>query len=111
ARFAGLHGAAGDEDDGDVEAHGGHQHARGDLVAVGDADHGVGAVRVDHVLDRVGDDVAAGQRVEHAVVAHGDAVVHGDGVEFLGNATGRFDLAGNELAQVFEVHVTGHELG
>jgi hypothetical protein len=29
-----------------------HQHARGDLVAVGDADQGVGAVGVDHVLHR-----------------------------------------------------------
>jgi dihydroxy-acid dehydratase len=48
----------------------------------------VGAVRVDHVLHRVGDHVAAGQRIQHAVVAHGDAVVHGDGVELLGHAAG-----------------------
>ena len=32
--LAGFHRAAGDEDDRDVEAQGGHQHARGDLVAV-----------------------------------------------------------------------------
>src|SRR5690606_21723465 len=77
--LAGFHGAAGDEDHGDVQAQGGHQHAGGDLVAVGDADDGVGAVGVDHVLHRVGDDLPRGQGVEHAVMAHGDTVVHGDG--------------------------------
>ncbi|CAM2160612.1 hypothetical protein PT2222_80196 [Paraburkholderia tropica] len=111
ARLARFHRAARHEDHGDVQAHGGHQHARGDLVAVRDADHGVGAVRVDHVLDRVGDDVAARQRIEHAVVAHRDAVVDRDGVEFLGDAAGGLDLARDELAQILQVHVAGHELG
>jgi hypothetical protein len=49
--LAGLHRPAGDEDHRNVEAHRGHQHAGRDLVAVGNADHGVGAVGVDHVLD------------------------------------------------------------
>ena len=82
-----------------------------DLVAVGDADHGVGAVRVDHVLDRVGDQLPRGQRVQHAAVAHGDAVVDGDGVEFLRDAARGLDLARHQLAEVLEMHVAGHELG
>jgi hypothetical protein len=36
----------------DVQPQRGQQHAGGDLVAVGDADQRVGAVGVDHVLDR-----------------------------------------------------------
>ena len=52
-----------------------------------------------------------GSDVEHAVVAHGDAVVDGDGVEFLGDAAGRLDLAGDELAEVLQVDVAGDELG
>jgi hypothetical protein len=44
-------------------------------------------------------------------MTHGDAVVDGDRVEFLGDAAGRFDLAGDELAQILQVHVAGHELG
>src|SRR5690606_25070726 len=83
--LAGFHRATGDEHHRNVQAQGRHQHAGGDLVAVGDAHQRVGAVSVDHVLHGVGDDFAAGQRVQHAIVAHGDAVVHGDGVEFLGN--------------------------
>jgi len=44
-------------------------------------------------------------------MAHGDAVVDGDGVEFLGDAAGRLDLAGDELAEILEMHVARHELG
>ena len=47
--LARLHRAARDEHGRDVEAQRGHQHAGRDLVAVGDAYHGVGAVCVDHV--------------------------------------------------------------
>src|SRR5690606_40877869 len=87
-----------------------YQHPRGDLVAVGDAHHGVGAVRVDHVLDAVGDELARGQRIQHAVVAHGDAVVHRDGVEFLGDPACGLDLARHQLAEILQVDVGGHEL-
>ena len=69
------------------------------------------AVGVDHVLDRVGDEVARGQAVEHSVVAHGDAVVDGDGVELLGDAACALDLTGDELAQILEVNVAWDELG
>jgi len=109
--LAGFHRATGDEDHRNIQAHRGHQHSRGDLVAVGDAHQRIGAVRVDHVLDRVGDDVAARQRVQHAVVAHGDTVVHRDGVELLGDAARRFDLPRDQLPHVLEMDVAGHELG
>ncbi|MCY1525293.1 hypothetical protein D9M68_602680 [compost metagenome] len=109
--LAGFHRPAGDEHHRDVQAQRGHQHAGGDLVAVGDAHDGVGAVGVDHVFHGVGDDLAARQGIEHAVMAHGDAVVHRDGVELLGHAAGLLDLAGDQLAEVLQVHVAGHELG
>ncbi len=120
AIFAGLarqldlacfHGATRHEHGRDVQAQGRHQHAGCDLVAVGNAHHGIGAVGVDHVLDAVRDELARWQRVEHAVVAHGDAVVDGDGVEFFGHAARGLDFACDHLPQVFEVHVAGHELG
>ena len=44
-------------------------------------------------------------------MAHRDAVVDGDGVELLGDAARRLDLARDELAEVLEVDVAGHELG
>src|SRR5699024_9924681 len=66
---------------------------------------------VDHVLHGIGDDLAAGQRVEHARVSHGDAVVHGDGVELLGHAAGGTHRVGDDVTDVLQVHVPGHELG
>jgi hypothetical protein len=81
------------------------------VVAVGDAHQRVGRVGIAHVLDAVGDQVTRWQRIQHAAVAHGDAVVHGDRVEFLGDAAGSFDLTGDQLTQILQVHVTGHELG
>src|SRR5690606_15419807 len=48
--LAGFHRTTGDEDRRDVEAHGCHQHTGGNLVTVGDADHCVGAMGIDHVL-------------------------------------------------------------
>ncbi len=109
--LARLHRPAGDEDGGDIEAQRRHQHARRDLVAVRDADERVGAMGVGHVFDAVGDYLARGQRIEHAVMAHRDAVVDRDGVELLGDAARRLDLARDELAEVLEMDVAGHELG
>src|SRR5690606_25572064 len=102
-----FHGTAGDKDHRNVQPHGGHEHAGRDLVAVGDAYHGVGAVGVDHVFDRVRNDVAAGQRIQHAVVAHGNAVVHGNGVEFLGDTARSLDLTRHQLPQVLQVDMAG----
>ena len=108
--LAGLHRPSRNEDGGDVEAHRGHQHARRDLVAVRDADQRVGAVRVHHVLDAVGDEVAARQRVEHPPVPHRDAVVDRDGVELDAPAASRVDDRLHALADVVQVDVARDEL-
>ena len=109
--LSGLHGPARDEDRGDIDPHGSHQHTGRDLVAIGDADHGVGAVGIDHIFDAVGDQLARRQAVEHAVMAHGDTVIDRDGVELFGNAARLLNFARNQLAEILEVYVTGHELG
>ena len=53
--LAGFHRPAGQHDRRDVHPAGGHEHARGDLVAIGDADPAVEAVGLDHELHAVGD--------------------------------------------------------
>jgi len=106
-----FHGAAGDEDGGDIHPHGRHQHPRGDFVAIGNAHHGISTVGIHHVFHGIGNEVPGRQAVEHAVMAHGDAVVDGDGVEFLGNAPRRLDFPGHQLAQILKMDVAGHELG
>ncbi len=109
-QLAGIHRTAGNEDSGDVAAHGGHEHARHDLVTVGDADQGVKLVRLHHCLDAVGDDLTAGQAVFHAKVPHGDAIVHTDRVEDEGNAArlahGLFD----DFPEFIQMHMAGNDV-
>src|SRR5205823_2511545 len=102
---------AGHEDGGDVEAQRRQQHARRDLVAVRDADQRVRAVGVDHVLDAVGDELAAGQRIEHSSVTHRDTVIDRDGVELHAPATCGVHHTFYPLPHVVKVNVAGHELG
>ena len=109
-RGAGLHRTAGDEDGRDVQTQSGHQHARHDLVAVRDADQGVGTVRVALVFDGVSDDVAGRQGVKHAGVAHGDAVVNGHRIELTRDAAGFLDGLGDQSTNLVQVHVAGQEL-
>ena len=59
--FPGLHRAAGNKDHRNIQAQGSHQHPRGDFVAVRDADHGVGAVGIDHILNGISDQFARWQ--------------------------------------------------
>ncbi|MCY1310239.1 hypothetical protein D9M70_604100 [compost metagenome] len=66
---------------------------------------------IDHIFNRVGDQLARRQGIEHAVMAHGDAVIDRDGVEFLGNAASCFNFARDELAEVLQMHMARHELG
>ena len=103
--MAGGHRAAADHDRGDIGAEGAHEHARDDLVAVGDADEGVETVGLGHGFDAVGDDLPAGQGILHAGVPHGNAVADADGVELKRDAAGLTDGLLNEVRHLVQVHV------
>ena len=106
-----LHGTAGDKYGGNVQAQGGVEHPRCDLVAVRDANERIGAVGVNHIFDGVSDNIPRWQAIEHPVVTHGDAVVYGDGIKFLGNAASFLDFPSNQLTHILEVHVARYKLG
>ena len=99
--FARLHRSTRHEDNRDIEAHRGIEHTGRNLVAVRDTDHGVGAVRIHHVLNRVSNDVAGRQTVEHAVVSHSNPVINGDGVKFFSDTARIFDFSRYQLTEVF----------
>ena len=111
SHYAGFHRTARHKDRGNIQPHGGHQHARRNLVAIADADHGIGLVRLHHIFYTVGDDLAGGKRIEHAVVTHGDTVIHGNSVEFGGIAAQFFDFGLDQLAGLVQMRMPGHELG
>ena len=61
APFACFHRTTRYKNRRDIEPHSRHQHTRRNLVAIRDAHHRVHLVRVDHVFDAVGDDIARRQ--------------------------------------------------
>ena len=107
---AGLHRAAADEDRGNVAAHGAHQHAGYDLVAVRNADHRIEAVGADHRLDRIGDQLAAGQRKLHPLVPHRNAVIDADGVEDERHSSRLAHALLDQLADLVEMNVAGNDI-
>ena len=67
-------------------------------------------MRPGHDLHRVGDDLAAHQRVVHAFVVHGQAVAHADDVELQRDAAGLVDPVLDLLGDGAQVHVPGDQL-
>ena len=109
--FAGAHRAAGSEDGWNVQTHGAHEHSGNDFVAVRNADHGVEGMCGTHGFHAVRDDFTAGEGVFHSGVSHGDAVADCDGVEFVGNAAGFADGVADDFTDLFEVAVSGDDVG
>jgi len=104
------HRAAGDEEGRDVQPRRRHQHARHDLVTVGDADQGVEPVRLSHGLDAVGDQLARGEAVVHAGMPHGDTVVDADGIELKRDAAGRAHRRFHLAAELLEVDMARNQV-
>ena len=111
APATGLHRTARAEHSGDVQAHRRHQHTRCHLVTVRDTDHGISLVGIHHIFHGVGNDVAAGQRVEHTVVTHGNTVVDGNRIEFGCIASQFLDFLTHNLPNLVQMRMSGHELG
>ena len=93
-----------DEDEDDDE------HAGDDLVAVGNADHAVELMAVDHRFDRIGDDFAAGKRILHAVVPHRHPVANADRVEDERHTAGVVNRLLDQLPYPVEVHVSRYDI-
>jgi hypothetical protein len=98
------------EDGGEVEPGGGHQHARLGLVAPGEQDGAVQALGVHHALHGVRDDLAADQAGAHALVTHRDAVGHRDGAELQREPAGLVHALLRRLGQPVEREVARGDL-
>ena len=109
--FARLHRPSRHKHRRDIQAHGGHQHSRSNLVAVRDTDHRIGLVRVHHIFHAVGYQVARRKRIQHSVMSHGDAVINGNRVELCGEASQLLYLGLHLLAGFVQMRVPRHELG
>ena len=106
----GPDGAAVDEHGRPIEPRHGDRAGGHVLVAAAERDEPVEALRSDHGLDRVGDDLARDQRIAHAGRTHRDAVGDGDGVEQHGLAARGVDAALGLGGELVEMHVAGREV-
>ena len=83
------------------------QTARHVFVAARDCDQAVVPLGMHHRLDRVGDDVAGGERVAHPLGAHRNAVADADRVEPHAHHAGGHDPVADLGRERVEVHVAG----
>src|SRR5579884_1576921 len=109
-QLACRHRATTDEDGRNVQAHRGHKHPRYDLIAVGNADHTIEAVGLDHGFDAVGNQFAAGQRVLHADMAHRDTVIYADSIELERHASRCANGLLHQLAKGLQVNMPRHHV-
>jgi hypothetical protein len=68
-------------------------------------------VRIAHVFNAVGNQVARREGIQHSVVAHGNSIVDGYGVEFGGKAAFASIFFFKHLAYFVQVHMAGNHLG
>ena len=106
----GKHGTAGNENAGQVQTAGCQQHARYDLVAVGDEHQRIQLMTGCHTLDGVCNQLTGAQRKVHAVVTHGDTVADRNGIELEGCAAGHEDAVLHRTGDLLQVHMTRHQI-
>lgn len=85
------HGAAVDQNGGQIQSGCRHGHAGDDFIAGSLQRQSVVLVCLHHQFDTMGDDVAGGQDIAHAFMALGNAVAGPDDPEFHRCAAGRTD--------------------
>ena len=108
--FAGFHRATAYKYGRYIQTHRCHQHARGNLITIADAHHGICLMSIHHILYRIGNDVSARQGIEHAIVSHGNAIVYGNGIE-LGSKTTKFlDFGLHLLTDFVQMRMSGDKL-
>ena len=95
-----FHGATRTENRWNIQSHSRHKHARRHLVAVGNTNHCIRLVCIDHVFHGVGNDVPRGQWIEHTVVSHSNSVVNSNRIELRCIATKSFYLVFYNLTNV-----------
>jgi len=108
---AGKHRPGGDDNRRDIDPRGSHQHARGNLVAVGKKDQPVQLMGLGHRLDHIGDEFTGRQGVVHAGMAHRNAVADARDAEKERIAAARMDPFLDKPLQVTHADVAGDDVG
>ena len=106
-----FHRTARNKDSRDVQTHGSHQHARRNLVAIADADHGICFVGIHHIFNAVRNDIARRQRIKHSIMSHRNPVVNGYRIEFSSKTAQLLNFRLDQLSGFMQMHMTRDKLG
>ena len=104
------HGAAADEHGGYIQSCRRHKKPGHVFITVGDHDKAVKAVRHDHSLGGVGDQIARDQGIFHTDVTHGNAVAYRDRGEHNGRSARHGNAQLDRLRDLVQIHMTGNDL-
>ena len=105
---AALHGAAGQEDAGNIQTGSSHQHTGNDLIAASQQHQTVKQVDLGHGFDGVGDQLTGGHDEMHTVMSLAHAVTAADHAELNGGTAGPVDAVLHPLGDLTQVVVTGN---
>ena len=105
---AALHGAAGQENAGNIQTGGSHQHTGNDLVAASQQHQAVKQIDLGHGLDGVSDQLTGGHDEVHTVMSLAHAVAAADHAELNGGAASPVDAVLHPLSDLTQVVVAGN---
>ena len=108
--FACKHRTARNENGRDVQATRRDEHTGNNLIAAGDEHHRVELMALDRTLDRVGNDLAARERIAHAFVVHGDAIANADRGHLHWRAPCHAHACLHRISDGLQVNMTGDDL-
>ena len=89
--FTRFHRSAGNKNSRDIKAHGSHQHAGSDFIAIADTNQSINFMRIAHIFHAISDQVTGRQGIKHTVVPHGNAIIHRNGIKLSGKITFALD--------------------
>ena len=105
-----FHRAAGYKNCWNIQTQACGEHSWSNFVTVRNANHGVCAMGINHILNAISNYFSAWQAVKHTVMAHSNTVINGDCVKFFCNSTIFFNFTCDHLAKVLKVNVSRNKL-
>src|SRR5262249_6225861 len=85
-------------------------HAGHNFIAVGNADHAIETMCLDHSLDTISDEFATGQRVLHANMTHGNSVIYTNGIKFKRHPACLANSLFDQFAKGLQVNMSRHNI-
>lgn len=106
-----LNRKKGEEKERNIEKKRRNKNEGSDIVEIGDEENRIGEMRIENILERVGDEIKGGERIENEVMENGDEVIERNGIELIGEEERNLDLEREEMEEIIKMKMEGKEMG